>query len=54
LIDRIFLAALTRPALPAEGSRVLELLRRPSADREAVYQDLLWSIFSSKEFMYNH
>jgi hypothetical protein len=54
LIDRIFLASLTRPPTDRERSRLLELLNAPGANREAVYQDVLWGIFNSKEFLYNH
>jgi hypothetical protein len=54
LIDRIFFTSLARSASLDERSRVFDLVRKPGADREAIYQDLLWGIFSSKEFMYNH
>jgi hypothetical protein len=54
LIDRIYMASLTRtPSLP-ERTRMLGLLEAPGANRENLYQDLLWAVFNSKEFLYNH
>ena len=54
LIDRIYMASLTRtPSLP-ERTRKLGLLEAPGANRENLYQDLLWAVFNSKEFLYNH
>jgi hypothetical protein len=50
-IDRIFLSSLTRLPGPEEKSRVLNAAK---ADREAAFQDLLWAILNSKEFLYNH
>jgi hypothetical protein len=54
LIDRLFLASLTRDPSPEERSQILKRLASPGANRESVYQDLLWSLFNSKEFLYNH
>ena len=54
LVDRIFLASLSRHPSPAESSAILQLLKAPGQNREMVYQDLLWGIFNSKEFLYNH
>jgi hypothetical protein len=54
VINRIFLASLTRPPTEKERDQIFKLLRETSAGRESVYQDLLWSIFNSKEFLYNH
>lgn len=53
LIDRVFLTALVRSPSDAERSAVLERIRG-GADRKAVYQDLLWAILNSKEFLYQH
>jgi len=54
LLDRVFLASLTRRPSAAERSKLIQLLKAPGANREIVYQDLLWGIFNSEEFLYNH
>jgi hypothetical protein len=54
LIERIYLASLTREPSPQERTRILSLLGAAGANRESIYQDLLWGIFNSKEFLYNH
>ena len=54
LIERIYLASLTREPSPQERTRLLSLLGAAGANRESIYQDLLWGIFNSKEFLYNH
>lgn len=53
LIDRVFLTSLVRTPKQAERAAVLERIRG-GADRKAVYQDLLWAILNSKEFLYQH
>lgn len=52
LLDRIYVAAVTRKPTEAERSAVqAELAKR---DRRAVYEDVLWAMVNSKEFMYQH
>jgi hypothetical protein len=53
VIDRIFLAALVRKPDQKESSAVIDRLKG-DADRKSVYQDLLWAILNSKEFLYQH
>lgn len=51
-LDAIYLSSLSRyPAAP-ERERILSGLA--TRDRRAVYQDVLWAILNSKEFLYNH
>jgi hypothetical protein len=52
LIDTLFLSALVRPPTARERTAVLAQLAQ--GDRKAVYQDLVWSILNSKEFLYQH
>jgi hypothetical protein len=51
MVDRIFLASLTRLPSPEEKARVIEAAK---TDRVAAFQDLLWAVLNSKEFLYNH
>jgi hypothetical protein len=52
MISRIYLTSLARRPSPEEKDAVLsEVSRR---DRRAVYEDLLWAILNSKEFLYQH
>lgn len=53
LLERIFLTSLVRQPSDAERSAVLEKIAA-GADRKAVYQDLLWAVLNSKEFLYQH
>ena len=52
LVDHVYLAALVRQ--PSEAERNAIRTRIGSGERKAVFQDLLWAIFNSKEFMYQH
>ena len=52
LLDHVYLAALVRQ--PSEAERSAIRTRIVSGERKAVFQDLLWAIFNSKEFMYQH
>lgn len=52
LLKRIYLISLCRRPTPQEHTAITaELSKR---DRRAVYEDLLWAILNSKEFLYQH
>jgi uncharacterized protein DUF1549/uncharacterized protein DUF1553/Big-like domain-containing protein len=51
-LNRIFLSSLARYPDADERQKVLGEIK--SRDRTQVFQDLLWAILNSKEFMYNH
>ena len=53
VIDRIFLTSLVRKPKDAERAAIIDRIRT-GADRKSVYQDLLWAILNSKEFLYQH
>lgn len=52
LVEHVYLSALVRQ--PSEAERKMIRERIGSSERKAVFQDLLWAIFNSKEFMYQH
>src|SRR5205823_4399896 len=49
MVDRIFLSSLTRLPSAEERTRVIEAAK---TDRPAAFQDLLWAVLNSKEFLY--
>jgi hypothetical protein len=51
-LDRIYLTSLSRHPGPAERQAVQTALAKQH--RREVYQDVLWAILNSKEFMYIH
>jgi hypothetical protein len=51
-LDRIILTSLSRYPSDAERKRIEAELQ--TRDRRAVFQDLLWAVLNSKEFMFNH
>jgi hypothetical protein len=55
IVDQLFLTAVSRHANPKEMSAVLDRIR-PDAQgaRAQVFQDTLWALVNSKEFIYNH
>lgn len=55
IVRRLFLSALVRPPDARELSLALEPIRaKGSAARRQAFEDVLWSIFNSKEFIFNH
>lgn len=53
VIQELYLAALSRFPSAAEQSELEGVLREKSSKREA-WEDLLWSLISSREFSFNH
>jgi hypothetical protein len=59
LVSRVYLSALQRPPAPEEVEAALAPLRSASdsdraAQRRQAFQDLLWAVFNSKEFLFQH
>ncbi|MEX2261296.1 MAG: DUF1549 and DUF1553 domain-containing protein [Bryobacteraceae bacterium] len=55
--ERLYLAALTRYPSEEEVSQALKPLAGPNPDRDSrrrAFEDLLWAIFNSKEFLFHH
>jgi hypothetical protein len=55
LLDEVFLTCVARRPNAAEREELLALLATPdAAEKRIVLEDLVWSILSSREFMFNH
>lgn len=53
-IEQLYLAALSRPATAAEIQTASSyVLGKPDSARQA-YEDLVWAVLNSKEFLFNH
>jgi hypothetical protein len=52
-VDELYLATLSRPATDEELSIVRQILTE-APSREEGYQDLLWTLLNSSEFVFNH
>ena len=53
-IRELYLRALSRPPTDSEQSVALEYLMQRSEKLREAYEDLLWSVINSKEFLFNH
>ncbi|MCA9443498.1 MAG: DUF1553 domain-containing protein, partial [Candidatus Omnitrophica bacterium] len=53
VLDELYLAAFSRRPL-AEERKSIEVYLADSENRQAVFEDVLWSILNSKEFVFNH
>jgi hypothetical protein len=54
-VDQLFLTALARHATPEELTAVSrDIAGDPKSARASVFQDVLWTLLNSKEFIYNH
>ena len=51
-LKSLYLSALAR--YPTEKEHDVVAARLATQDRRAVFQDVLWAILNSKEFLYNH
>jgi len=55
IVEEAYLAALSRFPTDGERQKLLAALdATPAEERRAAIEDLYWSIFSSKEFLFNH
>jgi uncharacterized protein DUF1549/uncharacterized protein DUF1553 len=53
IVEELFLAALSRYPSPDEGDAVLEAIA-DSRTRRIGFEDVLWALVNSREFMFNH
>ena len=54
IIRQAYLRTLGRGPTPGEQQAILEELGRNREDRHATLEDLLWSLMTSREFLFNH
>ena len=55
LLDEMFLTALARFPEPKERQELLSLLRNTAdEDQRMLLEDVLWGMFASREFLFNH
>ncbi|MEZ6121730.1 MAG: DUF1553 domain-containing protein [Planctomycetaceae bacterium] len=55
LLDELFLSALARYPAEHEKTAMLKLLAEADdSERRTILEDIAWSIFSSREFLFNH
>jgi hypothetical protein len=55
IIDELYLTALNRLPRDDEKAKLLSLLANaPEAERRATYEDLYWSVLTSREFLFQH
>ena len=53
IIDELYLGAVSRYPSAAEAATTLKFVAAIENKQEA-YQDVLWTLINSKEFMFNH
>ncbi|MEC7727008.1 MAG: DUF1549 and DUF1553 domain-containing protein [Planctomycetota bacterium] len=54
VLDELFLAAYGRPPRANERERVLTSVAEAGDDARAAWEDVLWAIFNSAEFLFQH
>ena len=53
-IDELYLVAFSRPASNGETATIQTYLAAHADNRQAAYEDILWSLLNTKEFLFNH
>jgi len=53
-ITEIYLLAFSRPPTAAESGLVQQYLAGHADNRQAAYEDVIWSLLNTKEFLFNH
>ncbi len=54
VVCELYLSAVSRPPADEEKARALAYLQANKKSRPQAIQDLLWAIFNTKEFLFNH
>lgn len=53
-VEEIYLTAMARRPTAEETQTAIAYLEKKKADLRAAYEDLLWAVINSKEFLFNH
>ena len=53
-VRELYLAAFSREPRPQELKTAIEYLNEPGTAANANYQDLIWVLINTKEFLFNH
>jgi hypothetical protein len=53
ILETLYLSALSRRPTPTESRTLLELVKK-APNRDEGFQDALWALLNSKEFLFNH
>ncbi len=53
-VRELYLAAFSREPRPQELKTAIEYLNEPGTAANANYQDLIWALINTKEFLFNH
>lgn len=53
VLDTLFLSAFARHPSPSESSALLDAIKK-SPSRDEGFQDALWALLNSKEFLFDH
>jgi hypothetical protein len=54
LVRAAYLRTLSRSPTEAEQSQIVHELQQTDTERRVLVEDLLWSLMSSREFLFNH
>lgn len=54
LIEQLYMAAFSRPPTPEEQQTASDYVTARADNRRAAFEDLVWAIVNSKEFLFNH
>ena len=53
-VRELYLAAFSREPRSQELKIAIDYLNEPGTDANANYQDLIWALINTKEFLFNH
>ncbi|MBC8116224.1 MAG: DUF1553 domain-containing protein, partial [Candidatus Saccharimonas sp.] len=53
-VRELYLAAFSREPRPQELKTAIDYLNEPGTAANANYQDLIWALINTKEFLFNH
>ena len=54
ILEEVFLATYARMPRPDEQEQVLQTINQASDKAKEAWEDVLWAMFNSKEFLFQH